>query len=137
MHVVNIQLPALQFFRAEGFTKDAALCTVAARAGNVECLRSLHELGYNWNDGEYGRISSHAAAGGSAEVLAYLQQHGVVLTAEKLTDLLNTAGAAKKPDAAKWLRQQGAEWPPVLKWPRKMVAWARANGCTSPTQEST
>jgi hypothetical protein len=40
----------------------------------------------------------------------YLQQQGIVFTLAKLTDMLSIAGAYNKPAAAKWLRQQGAEW---------------------------
>jgi shikimate 5-dehydrogenase len=60
--------------------------------------------------------------------------------------MLSSAGHNNKLAAAQWLRQQGADWPAVLvhnvhvashtiamPWPTKAVAWAREQGCTSPT----
>jgi hypothetical protein len=78
-----------------------------------------------------------AAQGGSVDVLAYLQQQGL-FTSRMLRQMLRIAGAHSKLAAAKWLRQQGAQWPAVLCW-KEMVwsddklEWARAEGCTSPT----
>jgi hypothetical protein len=42
-------------------------------------------------------------------------------------------------EVLQWLRQQGAQWPPVLQrngrlWIDAAVVWARAEGCTSPLQ---
>eukprot|EP00953_Heterococcus_sp_UTEX-ZZ885_P017511 9799-Heterococcus_DN1.PRE.1 len=56
--------------------------------------------------------------------------------------MLNVAGAYRRLAAAKWLRQQGAEWPAVLKyesraWNTDVVQWARDEGCTSPTTPDT
>jgi hypothetical protein len=54
---------------------------------------------------------------------------------------LNRAGARGHMRAAQWLRQRGAEWPAVLTdyeelfeevWDGESLAWARAEGCTSP-----
>jgi hypothetical protein len=69
--------------------------------------------------------------------LAFVIKQGEVLDAELLTDALNTAGAGNKLQAAQWLRQLGAQWPAVLKhgaqqWSGESLAWARAEGCTSP-----
>jgi hypothetical protein len=70
-----------------------------------------------------------------------------VLDAKLLTNTLNCAGAYSHLNIAQWLRQYGAEWPAVLsyssalfeddqadihQWSGGTLAWARANGCTSP-----
>jgi hypothetical protein len=58
--------------------------------------------------------------------------------AEQLTAALNHAGLFNQLRAAQWLRQHGAEWPAVLAvnahqhWSCDTLAWARAQGCTSP-----
>jgi hypothetical protein len=80
-----------------------------------------------------------------------LQLQGAALSVPQLTRLLNVAGAFNQLAAAQWLRQQGAEWPDLLQyryealhapgfvssaatsWRNETLAWARAEGCTSPT----
>jgi hypothetical protein len=74
-------------------------------------------------------------------ILDYVVEHGEVLSAELLTTELNTAGASGLLYTAQWLRQHGAQWPAVLsvgeapftqQWSDDAIAWARAEGCTSP-----
>jgi hypothetical protein len=41
--------------------------------------------------------------------------------------------------AMQWLRQEGADWPNVLRyagtqWPEASIAWCRAEGCDSPLE---
>jgi hypothetical protein len=68
-----------------------------------------------------------------AELVQYLQQQGVQCEPAYLTGMLVRAGTHSKLAAAQWLRQQGAQWPPVLeRWPAEMCAWATAEGCTAP-----
>jgi hypothetical protein len=65
-----------------------------------------------------------------------------ILTAANLTNILNAAGGHDRLEVAQWLRQQGAEWPLVLRtnyhtggpvsWHGATFDWARAEGCTSP-----
>jgi hypothetical protein len=62
-------------------------------------------------------------------VLQYLAEQCDSFTSKKLQEMLNAAGAYGKLDAAVWLRQQGAEWPAVLKftwkvWEGDTLAWA-------------
>jgi hypothetical protein len=45
--------------------------------------------------------------------------------------MLNAAGANSKLAAAKWLRQQGAEWPAVINWCGCSLDWAGSEGCTA------
>jgi hypothetical protein len=91
-----------------------------------------------------------AAQGGSIEVMRYLvtelavatpeilQEVMALATPEFLQDMLAAAGTFGRLAAAQWLRQQGADWPPVLQyqdinWSDKCLAWARQQGCTAPT----
>ena len=88
----------------------------------------------------------------SIDVLKFLDAEGVVFSAAELTSLLSAAGYMSVVQygagvnegiaSARWLRNQGAAWPAVLgwydvdtdemhPWPRKLVQWARAQGCTS------
>jgi hypothetical protein len=89
-------------------------------------------------------ISKEAGRCGSVEVLEYLLRQGMLTSDETLTSALNAAGACDQLAAAQWLRQHGAEWPTVLRerrvlspikapWSGDTLAWARAEGCTSPT----
>jgi hypothetical protein len=68
-------------------------------------------------------------------VLIYLQQKRLI-TAEYLTHLLNVAGAYNRLAAVKWFRQQGADWPDVLRyinevWSCSTLQYARDEGCLS------
>jgi hypothetical protein len=55
-----------------------------------------------------------------------------------LTEALDYAACSSKLAAAKWLRQQGAQWPTAFRmwpsWSPEVVAWARAEGCTTPIE---
>jgi hypothetical protein len=80
-----------------------------------------------------------AAAYGHIAVLVYLQSLGWLTSAVVLRTTLRIAGAFDQLAAAQWVRQQGAEWPSVLRyrekpWLAEVVAWARAEGCTAPTE---
>jgi hypothetical protein len=81
-----------------------------------------------------------AAQGGSIAVMQYLIQEGIASTAAQLTKMLLEAGLSRRLQAAQWLRQQGAQWPTKLRntvgftWQGEVLAWARAEGCTSPTR---
>jgi hypothetical protein len=121
------------YLHAEGCPWTTEICDAAAGNGHASTLRWLHEHGFDWYDDT---IHQAAAKGGSVEALAYVQQQGIVFTAEKLTDMLSITGALSHLAAAKWLRQQGAEWPEVLQWGDQqwsgdVLAWARAEGCAS------
>jgi hypothetical protein len=85
-------------------------------------------------------LGRSAADAGSAAVLACLQQQGMLATdAAALTMLLDIAGMHSRLAAAQWLRQQGAEWPSRFNWfpwKNEVLAWARAEGCTTPTRSA-
>jgi hypothetical protein len=117
------------------------ICNEAAINGHSSTLRLLHELGCPWC---VDSIYLSAAHGGGIDAMVYVQQQGIVFTAAILTDMLNTAGTYRQLAAAKWLRQQGAEWPVVLAlqrstwlggmlaWAGDTLEWARAEGCMLP-----
>jgi hypothetical protein len=82
-----------------------------------------------------------AAYNGCTDIFDYVIEQGEVLDAESLTNAFNHAGTSKSLRAAQWLRQHGAEWPLALSageepyihpWSADMIAWARAEDCTSP-----
>jgi hypothetical protein len=107
---------------------------LAAAGDHMDTLRWLHEQGCPWYEEGMCRL---AAERDSTALLEYLQQEGLVFTAEQLTDMLDIAGNHSKLAPAQWLRQRGAEWPPVLTkcgrwhWAGELLQWARAEGCTS------
>jgi hypothetical protein len=135
------QLGALQFLRAADCDWGVIVSDAAAETASFETLRWCREHGCPWDSAS---ICEAAARGGSVQVLCYLQQRGMVITPAQLTAMLNAAGAHSKLAAAQWLREQGAEWPAILryeelyhkplKWSGAALAWARAEGCDSPTQ---
>jgi hypothetical protein len=71
-------------------------------------------------------------------ILDYHIEQGEVPDAAQLTAAPNHAGVFNQLRAAQWLKQHGAEWPAVLAvnahqhWSYDTLAWARAQGCTSP-----
>jgi hypothetical protein len=125
-----------EYLHAEHFPWNVSACTSAASSGHVGTLRWLHEHDCPWSAA---RTCEAAAAGGSIAAIEYVLQQGLVFTPELLTVTLNAAGAHNKLAAAQWMRQQGAEWPSVLRahdtvWSGDTLAWARAEGCTSPAK---
>jgi hypothetical protein len=108
-------------------------CEAAADSDHASILRWLREHDCPWDED---RMHTDAAEGGSVDVMLYLQEQGIVFDADMLVEMLNIAGAYNNLAAAKWSRQQGAEWPEVLcyrdqKWPVAMLDWAGPAGCTS------
>jgi hypothetical protein len=118
------------------------VCDYAASGGHVDLLRWLHETGCPWG---FTYRCRHVARDGIIDILLYLQQQSDgTYWNELLTDMLNKAGCNNQLEAAKWLRQQGAEWPdnadPLGQWGMPLavdnwcgdtLAWARAEGCTN------
>jgi hypothetical protein len=106
----------------------------AAAGGHVDLLTWLVDNGCRW---ETRQLCTAAAECGSIEVLTYLQQQGLLTSRALLTDMLDTAAAVRNElAAAKWLREQGAEWPTSFlsyrhPWHSDVLEWARAEGCTT------
>jgi hypothetical protein len=123
------------YLRAEQCPWSQSTCYFAAYHGQGSTYRWLRENGCPW---EADMDCIAAAIGGCVEVMQFLQEQGV-LTAAKLTHMLSITGTHHHIAAAQWLREQGAEWPTVLThigmaWSGDVLAWARAEGCTSPTE---
>jgi hypothetical protein len=125
------------YLRTEHCAWDEAACNEAALNGHGSTLRWLRENGCPWQTDTMHLL---AARGGSVDAMEFLQQQGIVFCDVMLANMLNAAGASDKLAAAKWLREQGAEWPAQLYWHREWsvdaVAWARAEGCTSAAVET-
>jgi ankyrin repeat protein len=124
-----------KFLRGEQCPWDAIACRSAALNGHVDTLRWLREHGAPFDTQEV-RIA--AAESGEVPTIEYALNAEPAASAAQLTDMLNAAGVYDWIVAAKWLRQQGAEWPAVLRfsfadWSGNVLQWARAEGCTSPT----
>jgi hypothetical protein len=131
------QLRACQYLHSVGCPWNASACKWAACVSHIETLRWLRESGCPW---DVAAISSEAARAGRVEVMAYLQQQGVLTTAA-VSHMLLLAGVHNQLAAAQWLKQQAAaEWPPVLQWRQRswqgaVLEWARAEGCTAPSHQ--
>jgi hypothetical protein len=128
------QISMCKHLRSIGCAWDASACTNAAGGGHLDVLRWLRANGCPWVVHD---MCISAARSSRTDVLDYLIEQGEVLEAELLTDVLNLAGACNKLLSAQWLRQHDAQWPAVLKyralqWSGESLAWARAEGCTSP-----
>jgi hypothetical protein len=131
------QLAAVQYLRRQGCPWDANACTAAAvyaRYTTCTCidelqtLHWLHETGCPWNITE---VREQATSSDNVILLSYVIQHGGVLDAAELTEMLHAAGAHGHITTADWRRQQGAEWPTVLDWKGWILDWAHGEGCTS------
>jgi hypothetical protein len=126
-----------EYLHAEQCPWSAQACDEAAINGHVQTLRWWHKHGCPLSTI---RTCIKAAEGGSVSVLIFLQQQQGTVFATVRTYMLRYAGAHNKLAAAQWLRQQGAEWPVRLStsrgatWSGEVLAWSRAEACTSPTQ---
>ena len=107
----------------------------------LDTLLWLRERGCPWVVRD---VLLEAAKKGFTAALDYVVEQREVLDAEPLTAALNRAGVSNQLRAAQWLRQRGAQWPAVLgykrtvfvyarQWSDDVLAWARLQGCSSPT----
>jgi hypothetical protein len=122
-----------QFLRSKQCPWNEYSPREAAAAGHVDLLRWLIDSGCPYY---VDQLRLKAAEGGSVEVLTCLQQRGLLTGTPILTALLNWAAKHNQLAAAKWLRAEGAEWPLVFmgcRWSDEVLAWARAEGCTTST----
>jgi hypothetical protein len=112
---------------------NASSTWAAAEVGNVDLLRWLSDNGCPWGNRELWRSGLHS---GSVDVLAYLQQQGLLTSAARLAEMLDWAGFCNDLAVAKWLREQDAEWPTEYRWQPwsdEVLQWAIAEGFTPPT----
>jgi hypothetical protein len=131
-------VPVLEYLHAKQCPFNEEACTASAEYGCLQALRWLIEHGCPY---DAPAISLTAAESGDVNILQYTL-HVAPAGSAQLTELLNAAGTYTHLNAAKWLRQQGAEWPAVLmcdgrQWPEKALSWATQEGCTSPIEEQT
>jgi hypothetical protein len=118
------------FLHAQQCPWDTNSTNNAAMSGDLELLRWFLDSGCPW---DARRLCTSATAGGSVEMLVFLQQQILLTRAADVTYMLGYAAEHNKLAAAKWLREQGAEWPRPLSmpfWTKKMQAWARSEGYT-------
>jgi hypothetical protein len=135
-------LQLCQWLRAQQCPWNGAAATVAAFGRHCAVLRWLIENGCPLAYEEH--VCTSAVRGfrdGDFSALLCLYDCGIMAEPAVLTDTLNAAGAHNKLAVALWLRQRGAEWPDVLNsplvdmpWHGETLAWARADGCTSPIE---
>jgi Ankyrin repeats (3 copies) len=121
-----------KFLRSQQCPWDVNAALEAARKGHTEALRWLLS---NRCPRDKLKLGKAAARGGSVDVLTCLQQQGLLTSIPLLTDMLDIAARNNKLAAAKWLRDQGAEWPDAFDrwrpWSDEVLAWARTEGCTT------
>jgi Ankyrin repeats (3 copies) len=121
-----------QFLHDQQCSWDTYATAHAALEGHVNLLRWLIDSGCPWAESQ---LCMAAALSGNMELMTHLQQEGLLLSLSRLTFMLSYAGGHNKLAAAQWLREQGAQWPTAftLPWNGKVLEWARAEGCTTPT----
>jgi hypothetical protein len=136
-------LPVCMFLRSAQCPWNAECCYAAAHHDHAEVLEWMLR---QTCPGDSGEVLRRAAASGSSATIAFLA--GILTPhrrAAALQMMLNYAGGHKHLSAAQWLRAQGADWPTALccmryphresvaVWSGDVLAWARAEGCDSPT----
>jgi hypothetical protein len=129
-----------QFLHGEHCQWDSRATNYSAFAGYAHALRWLLQHDCPVDLGHEGLLFV-AAIGGHTSVLHVLLDAEVLVAPAQAIDTLSWACEYKQLAAAKWLKQHGAEWPAVLcddygdPWLDAVVAWARSEGCTSPTSD--
>jgi hypothetical protein len=129
-----------QWLRAQQCPWDSKATGVAASGNYCETLRWLIENGCPYDDAQSLCIAAASGSRGDFSTLQYLYDCGIIAEPDVLTDVLKSAGANSTLAVVQWLRQLGAEWPAMLcddvwrAWKAETLAWARAEGCTSPTE---
>jgi hypothetical protein len=108
-------------------------CTAAAGINEQGIVRWLHEHGCPWDTRELCLYTPYQPSA----MLNYMKREGIRWTTEELTDMLQQVGTMGSLATAKWLRNEGAEWPSLLKygdmnWVEHIINWAKEAGCVSP-----
>jgi hypothetical protein len=138
------KLSMCQLLLDRGCPLKAIVCEVAAHNGHLSVLIWLREHNCPWHDL---RVAWASARSGRTEIMAYVLQHAFPQNDDTvLPNMLFVAGACDHLAAAQWLRnERDAPWPAFLydwtfiageskqaQWSGEVLAWARAEGCTSP-----
>ena len=106
-------LELCQFLHAEQVPLTELACNYAVEAGQVDTVRWLRANGCSWTVGQV-RLAAVIAPRNTAEMLQYVQEQGLLDSAEDMTRMLKYALEYKHSAAAQWLRQQGALEPEGL-----------------------
>jgi hypothetical protein len=122
------------------WSSEAVSC--AADCDSVETVKWLLDSGCDCDaDDLYMTAAVPESGTHTHSVLRYLLEAGLHTEPARLTATLKHAGLHDMLDAAKLLRQHGAAWPDNLQceeegisWSGEPLAWARAEGCTAPTE---
>jgi hypothetical protein len=140
------KLAMCRFLRRVGCAWDESACYSAAKHEHIDVLTWLRSSTCPCDDD---MLLLVAACRGSIVMMQYNIDNGLMqeeLTlVEVLSAMLLFTGAGGHIAASQWLRQQDAEWPQILsvsyggtvyQWSGAALAWARAEGCTSPLTET-
>jgi hypothetical protein len=148
----------------QGVPLPANISDIAAAFARMEVLRWLQEVSYAFNEStaagaaagghkavllwlvdqevpiDKKLLRGTAIRYGHMSILSLLHERDLLPPRHHYSSMLQLAGAFGHLDVAQWLRQRGAEWPAILKygdkpWTGAVLEWARAEGCTSPTEE--
>jgi hypothetical protein len=138
---VKGSLAVCEFLRSVQCPWNEDCCNAAVSCGHAHVLQWLlaHSCPNNADE-----LLRRAGSNGSIAIIALLAASAHPRW-RALRLMLQYAGGHSHLVAAQWLRAQGAEWPAVLDcvcylsgtsitvWSGDVLAWARAEGCTSPT----
>eukprot|EP00953_Heterococcus_sp_UTEX-ZZ885_P006598 4029-Heterococcus_DN1.PRE.2 len=135
------RLEVMQWLHEQGVKVSVTTMQRAAIRGNLEMVQYLCAEGCPWNKSQGCPIDATMcyvdATLGKIVILECLREALYTPDDALMQMLLTITGAFGQLATAQYLRQQGAEWPPVLNlegqnWTGEVLAWARAEGCTSP-----
>jgi hypothetical protein len=140
------KLAMCRFLCSVGCAWDSSACYSAAEHEHIDVLTWLRSSRCPCDDD---MLLLVAACRGSIVMMQYNIDNGLMqeeLTlVEVLSAMLHFTGAGGHIAASLWLRQQVAEWPQILsvsyegtvyQWSGAALAWARAEGCTSPLTQT-
>jgi hypothetical protein len=143
----------MHWFTDNGAVYDAKVMKTAAENGHLNICKHLREQGCGWD-------TSVTLSAKTVEVLKWLHENGCPWDVElmllmtlnrdsrkyvitesgtsisELSESLSLAGIEFNSYIGDRLREEGAEWPTVLQygrrvWKPEMIEWARRQGCTS------
>jgi hypothetical protein len=129
----NIEL--MDWVQQQGCVFKTVSMKIAAKRCDLRMLQNLCDANCGHKRAHYRihytAMSAVAAECGYLTILQLALQH---IEQPQLTELLNIAGRKGEPIVAKWLRQQGAEWPATDiisgedSWRTCTAAWAISEG---------
>jgi hypothetical protein len=128
-------IDVLRWLQEVDFAFRMDTTTGAAAGGHPDALQWLLEQGRPRDV----NLCGTAAYFGHLNILSSLQEQGLLPAPRQLSEALQIAGAQGHLGIAQWLRKRRVQWPAVLKygdkpWTGATLEWARAKGCTAPTE---